>query len=349
MDPRLVNPYPGVEGYPDTELMQLYKTGRNPIQETRFQQLLTEAGIPFTVSNGTAIPTTTGGGTTGVGAAGQPLNAPDMAKLRDQVYNTLKPYYTQLAKEAQGDFDRAAKILEEDYVKGTRDARVNFAFTQKQQVDDLKNTLDILGITNAKDQESLIDDLNKRGMAVYQNNADGTPNVLKTSPITANTNMNTNAGDAFDNTSKVISPTDANMGRGGYELARLQQDQRLRQEAQQRAATRPIEEAGIKLKQYTNLPAGINPNQSTSALAKALSAPGVDRSQLGESEQNLVRGTEQRTRELQKTQEDLANQRSNDISSIAIPLGQTGVSALGSQMENQILKEKQNSFVSTGA
>jgi hypothetical protein len=290
------------------------------------------------------------GGSNGGGGNGfQQLQAPDVAALREQVYNTLKPYYTQLAKEAQGDFTRATQILQEDYVKGVRDQKIQFAQTQKSQTDELKNTLAQLGITNLKDQETAIDELNKRGMAVYQNNSDNSPNVIKPSTITSNTDTTVVPGESFNNTSTIANPQNENMGRGGYELARLQQEQKLRQEASQRAATRPITEAGIKLKQYTNLPTGVNPSQSPDQLAKTLAAPGVDRSQLGSAEQGLVRDTEQRTRDLQQTQEGLAGQRSQDINQISSGLATTGTKALGSQLENQLQKERQTNFVSGGA
>lgn len=289
------------------------------------------------------------GGSSGGGGGFQPLSAPDVAKLREEVYKTLQPYYLQLAKEAQGDFDRASKILQEDYLKGTRDQRVEYEFTRKQQTEELRNTLAQLGITNLQDQESAIDKLNQRGMAVYQNNPDGTPNVVKASDIASNTNTNVAPGQAMDNTSTVMNPQNPNLGRGGHELAQLQQAQKLRQEAQQRAATKPIEAAGIQLKQYTSLPDGIDPNLPPDQLAKKLAAPGVDRSQLGSAEQGLIRGTEQKTRELQQTQQDLATQRSQDISNIVTPLAQAGTKALGSEMENRLLKERQTSFVNTGA
>jgi hypothetical protein len=314
---------------------------RNLTQDQR-QALWESAGHPGIAPVGY-------GGEGGSSGGGSKALAPaDVAGIRDKVYNTLQPYYLQLAKEAQGDFDRAVSQLKEDYVKGTRDQRVNFEFTKKTQMDDLRNSLSQLGITDFQEQEKAIDDLNKRGAAVYQNNPDGTPNVVQTSQITANTDGNVQPGGAYNNTSTIANPADPNLGRGGFELAQLQESQRLRQEAQQRAMTRPIEQAGIKLKQYTNLPAGIDPNLPPDQLAKALAAPGVDRSQLGSAEQDLVRGTEGQTRDLQKTQEDLANQRSQDVSQISSGVAQTGSKELGSQLENQLQKERQNTFVSTG-
>lgn len=277
-----------------------------------------------------------------------PLSAPDVAALRDQVYKTLQPYYTQLLKEANGDFNRAVSSLQEDYTKGTRDAKVNFAFTQNQQTSELQNALSQLGISNKKDQEGTIDDLNKRGMAVYQNNPDNTPNVVQSSPVVSNTDFNVAPGGAYNNTSTISNPQNANLGRGGYELAQLQEQQRLRQEAQQRASTRPIEEAGIKLKQYTNLPGGIDPTLPPDQLSKALAAQGIDRSQLGSAEQGLIRGTEQQTRELQKTQEDLANQASGETSQIAGGLAASGTKQLGSDLQNQLTREKQLAFTTTG-
>lgn len=289
-----------------------------------------------------------GEGSSGGSGGTKALTAPDVAALRDQVYKTLQPYYTQLAKESQGDFNRAVQSLQEDYVKGTRDAKINYAFTQNQQSEELKNTLSTLGITNTQDQDALIDNLNKRGMAVYQNNPDSTPNAVQRSAITSNTDTNIPVGTPINDTSTIMNPQDAQMGRGGYELAQLQEQQRLRQEAQQRAATKPIEDAGIKLKQYTNLPAGVDPNLPPDQLAKALSASGVDRSQLGTAEQGLVRGEEQQTRDLQKTQEDLANQRSGEVGNIAGGLAATGTKSLGSEMENELLQEQKNTFVNSG-
>lgn len=279
-----------------------------------------------------------GGGGSG-GSGFKPLSAPDVAKLRDQVFNTLKPYYTQLLTEVNGDFDRATAKLQEDYVKGVRDAKVNYAFVKKTQTDELMNTLASLGITNLKDQDTTIDDLNKRGMAVYQNDGDGTNNVVKDSAIDANLD---------NNTSKIRNPQNGNMGRGGFELARLQEEQRLRQEASQRAATKPIEQAGISLKQYTNLPAGVDPNQSPDKLAIALAAPGVDRSTLGTSEQDLIRNTEDARRAQQKSREALNDQQANDTSNISGQLASNQINSLDSNLTNEIQKEHQGAFVNTG-
>src|SRR6266581_724726 len=103
--------------------------------------------------------------THGSGGGGfTPLAAPDLASIREQIYNTLQPYYLQLAKEANGDFTRATQMLHEDYAKGVRDQKIQFAQTQKQQTDDLRSTLAQLGITNLQDQEKAIDTLNNRGM-----------------------------------------------------------------------------------------------------------------------------------------------------------------------------------------
>lgn len=284
-----------------------------------------------------------GGGSNGPST----LSAPDVSALRDQVYETLKPYYVQLAKEANGDYDRAVSQLREDYTKGVRDQKVQFAFTQNKQTEELRSTLATLGITNIQDQNDAIDKLNQRGMAVYQNNPDGTPNALKSSDVVSNTDTNVAPGGTFDNTSTIANPADANMGRGGYELAQLQQSEKLRQEAQQRAATKPIEQAGINLKSYTNT-GGVDPNLPPDQLAKALAAPGVDRSQLGSAEQDLVRGTETQTRDLQKTQEDLGTQLRSDVSNTVGPIAASGTKAIDNSTQDELQKEQQTKFVNTG-
>lgn len=320
------------------------EAGQN-VSDAQAQQIMNDTGGG---DEGAVLAYFRGGGSSGGDGGFKPLSATDVADVAKTVANNPKliAYYTQLAKEAQGDFDRAVSIMKEDYVKGVRDQKIQYAFSRDQQLKELNNTLNQLGISNFQDQRDTIDDLNKRGMAVYQNNTDGASNVLKTSDINSNTDFN--ATDNFNNTSTIQNPQNPQMGEGGFELAQLQRKQQLQQEAQQRAATKPIEQAGIQLKQYTNLPAGINPNLPPDQLVTALAASGVDRSSLGSAEQGLVRGKEQETRQLQQTQEDLSNQRASDVSNISGQIAASGSKAGAEQLANQVFQNKQNTFVSTG-
>ena len=56
-----------------------------------------------------------------------PLSASDVKALEEQAFQSLKDYYIKLAKEAGGDLERGKAILEEDYIKGTRDAKIDYA------------------------------------------------------------------------------------------------------------------------------------------------------------------------------------------------------------------------------
>lgn len=80
----------------DTELEQLSKTDRNPIQEQQYQSLLTQSGIPFTVGsdNRAAV---SGFGAGGNGATtGQFQYASDNAQAQKQYQDAIAPAVTSL-------------------------------------------------------------------------------------------------------------------------------------------------------------------------------------------------------------------------------------------------------------
>ncbi len=81
----------------DTELQQLAKTDRNPVQETRYQELLKSSGGK---SNGT-------------------FNF-DYVKAATDAYGELGVYYDRILKESQGDLNLALARLTEDYDRGVR-------------------------------------------------------------------------------------------------------------------------------------------------------------------------------------------------------------------------------------
>lgn len=226
-----------------------------------------------------------GGGSSTTSGGYQPISAPDLNKLETQSFDLLKPYYLQLAKEAQGDFTRATSLLEEDYSSGVRQAVEDYQLKSRNANQDLTSSLASLGITFGNENEQKVDDLNKRGMAVYEQDPNGANNVVDPN-----------------------NPQSFNLGRGGMELGRLAQDQGLRKQAVQRTADRQIEEAGITKNRYTNTGGVDTSGMSASDASTALAAPGVDRSQLGSSELSLIRGKENATRSYQQTTEGLANQ-----------------------------------------
>lgn len=79
-----------------TELQQLAQTDRNPIQEQRYQQLLTDNGIPFTVVNGHASVEGFGvGGNTAGTAADSFFSTPNLQAL-NLMKTTADAYAKQL-------------------------------------------------------------------------------------------------------------------------------------------------------------------------------------------------------------------------------------------------------------
>lgn len=174
MDPRLVNLYPGQQS--DTMLQQLYKTGRNPAQEKQYQQLLREAGIPFTVQDGKTIVSGYGaggneamnylgtsvapggvagggGGTSGGGGGAYPEFSFDWAAAENEALTKLEPYYKAKLDEAQGDVNRAKRLLEEDYQRGKR-----------YREEDLQTQTAEEKLRQTEETRNLIGELNRRGV-----------------------------------------------------------------------------------------------------------------------------------------------------------------------------------------
>lgn len=267
------------------------------------------------------------GGSNSSGSGFQPISAPDFNKLEQQSFDLLKPYYLQLAKEAQGDFKRATSILEEDYTTGTRQATEDYLRKTSQTGEDLQANLKSLGLTFGNENEQKVDELNKRGMAVYEQSPDGSNNVVTPGQLTP-------------------SP---NTGRGGVELGNLAKDQQLRQQAVQRTADRAITEAGITKGRYTNT-AGVNTaGMSPEQAAKALAGPGVDRTQLGSSELALVRGQENNTRNYQTTTENLANQFTQQGLNMANSVAGAQQKEIPEALKNQYNIGALTQFQNTGA
>src|SRR3990167_661118 len=273
------------------------------------------------------------GGDTGGGGYNQ-ISAPDLAKLREQVYGIINPYYEELAKQAKGYWDTAVKLMTTDYQQGTRQVAERFAYTKKYGEGDLKSTLDSLGLTFGAENEQLIDRLNKIGMAVYQQGPGLTPNVV--TPGTFNPTYDPNSY-AY-NVGMMASPTEG-LGRGGFELSRLRQDQQLRTEAVMRSKMQPLEQAGLTYKQYTN-PTGFDPNQPSSFTG--------DRSQLGTAETGLIGKYDVETQRYRDTAQELANRRSGQINQLASTFGGLGIRQIGSELQSRLLKEQQQDFLKGG-
>lgn len=285
-----------------------------------------EANADFNATGGAGKGSPNGGGGGGV-------QAPDLKAIEDKVYNQLKPYYMQILTESNGDFTRATDRLKQDYQKGIRVASEDFGRQTGEELANLHNSLNTLGINFNQEQDTQINDLNKRGMAVYQNNPDGSTNVVqKTLPNPGSMNPTGAPAGQVDNSGvnpMTGLPNQQNLGRGGYELNQTLQDQQLRQEAVQRASNNKLQQYGIDYKRLTN------PNAT-------------DPSQQGTLEQGLNRGTEDQTRAKQQRGEDLYNQLQNQTFNIASGFAGSGVDASKANLDNKFNTTEVNRFVNTG-
>lgn len=279
------------------------------------------------------------GGPTGGRSGGfQAVQPPDLQAIEDKVYNQLKPYYMQLLTESQGDLTRATDILKQDYAKGTRQAKQDYARETGYATNDLSDTLKGLGITFTNEQENKIDDLNKRGMGVYDNNPDGSLNTLgvrlplegTADPTSANLNtLNPGSPDMSGMNVGNPAPNNANLGRGGVELSRLQQDQALRQQAIQRSANQKIQGLGTDFTRYTN------PNAT-------------DPSMRGTAENTLNRGINSETRAGQQRAEGLYQQLGQNTLNLSQGFAASGVDASKANVANLYNTDQQKTFVNSG-
>lgn len=277
-----------------------------------------------------------GGSSSGGGSSGQ-ISAPDLAKLSLQAAGIVHPYYAELAKQAKGNFDEAVRLMQGDYTAGVKKAKEDNALAVKYGSGDLNNALDQLGLSFAKENDSNISKLNERGAAVYQNNPDGTPSVVTPGTFNPSFDPNTfnyNAGVSGTN------PNINNLGRGGYEAEQARKDQSLRAEATMRAGMKPLEQAGITLKQTTNTPAGFNPNDPLNK--------NVDLSQAGSLERNLAGSYQPKKESYLSTLGQQKQQENQSINNIASTYGNTQQKAIDQNAQDQLNKQYNTDFLQSG-
>ena len=269
------------------------------------------------------------------GGGSTQLSAPDLGKLSQQAADIIHPYYVELAKQAKGNFDEAIKLMTSDYKSGVKRAKEDFAYEQKYGTANLNSALSTLGLDFTKENESTIGDLNKRGAAVYQNNPDGTPNVVQGATFNPSFDPNT-----YDFNAGVSGPNAnmSNLGRGGYESEQMRKAQSLRAEATMRAGMKPLEAAGINLRQTTNA-GSFDPNNPLAA---------GDYSQYGSLERSLQSGYKtQKNDYLERLLAQRAQER-GEISNIAGQYGNTKTGAIDEASKNQMQKQYNTDFVQSG-
>lgn len=294
-------------------------------------------------SRGSASPTSSSSG----GGSNQ-LSAPDIAALRTQlgsIFSTAPtadnphPYYYELAQQAKGDFNAAIKMMQGDYSQGTRNAKAQLALTNKYGTSDLNSALSSLGLTFNQENQQKVDNLNQRGMAVYEQGPNQQPNVVTPTTTGAGYAPSYDTNNYTYNSGVSTSPTEG-LGRGGYELGQLRQDQGLRSEALLRSKMQPLEQAGLSYKQYTNPAAGYDPNSPGNYTG--------DLGQLGSAELNAYKTDISARQGLRSTLQQQADQRSQNINTLTQQYATQGVKQLGADTTNQLNKQYQTAFTEGG-
>lgn len=279
-----------------------------------------------------------GGGSSGGGGGGQDnrSSAADIAKLSSQAAGIIHPYYVELARLSQGNFDQAVKLMKNDYTAGVKVAKENFAYEQKYGTQNLNGALSALGVDFNKENEATVDKLNERGMAVYQNNPDGTPNVV--TPGSFNPSYDANTYTSNQGVS-AMNPNMSKLGRGGVEAENLRRDQQLRAEATMRAGMKPLEASGIQFKQTTNA-TGFNPD-------KPMAYSG-DPANLGFAERKLQETFAPKFQEFTNTSIQQRAQERSDIANTASLYANTKDKSIGAEAEAQLRKDYNTDFIKSG-
>ena len=135
-----------------------------------------------------------------------------------------------------------------------------------------------------------------------------------------------------EGTPNVVSPQNTstqNLGAGGQELARLTKDQALRKEALNRSANRNIEELGISLGKYTNPTA-------------------TDRSQMGASELERLRGNEDLARKQQKSEQEMFEKSRQEAQNLATTAAGLQVKEIPINLTSRVNQNSMTDWVDKG-
>lgn len=288
----------------------------------------------------------TGGG----GNSSGQVTPANLVDLENKVFEQLKPYYMQLLQEANGDFEVAKNKLTSDYTTNTRDAKIAYTTGTTDELANLKNTLDQNTITNTQDQEGTIDKLNQRGMAVYQQGPEQALNVL---------GVHLPIGDATDNAITdpnaginplYSSPNNPNLGQGGNELTRLQQDQQLRQEAQQRATNQKLTSLGLNYTQSSKTPTGydLSTPAGVAAATADINSGKAKLSDFGTEGQNAINSYNNAAQNNRQTTENLNQNLQSQVATQGANLAQSGAKEQDVNAQNTLNKNEQQLFVNQG-
>ena len=163
------------------------------------------------------------------------FNFTDMATAEKAILadSDFTQYYQQLMTQAGGDYTEAIRSMNAQLSQGTTKLTAQTQLDTQNQVAQLQNSLQQLGLQKTTDTNSLLDTLNKRGIAVTQ--AGG--------PQSASTQVATPGTTTYDANGNPT--TTGQGGEAGTELSNLSEDYALRQEAENRTTQYNLQNIGL--------------------------------------------------------------------------------------------------------
>lgn len=183
------------------------------------------------------------------------FNIPNLNQYMQQAYQQLAPYYQQILDQAQGDYNTAIQVLQNQKSLTDYQAQASAALSDYQLNQNTQAALQTLQVQFPQETNQLLDSLNKRGIATTQAQPD-----QANSPLAV-----------------------AKGGESGYEMGALTSDQKLRQEAVNRSAQQQQQNTAL---QQQNAQQNSAQSLQTGTLAQQ---QGLRNTQQG-AEQNLESG-----------------------------------------------------------
>lgn len=149
------------------------------------------------------------------------FNIPDLNSYLKSAYDQLSPYYTKILQQAQGDYDTAIQVLQNQKSLTDYQSQADSALSDYQLNQNTQAALQTLGVQFPQETQQLMDSLNKRGVATTQAQSGVTSGPLDV----------------------------GKSGESGYEASSLSSDQQLRQEAVNRSAQQQQQNTALTLQQ----------------------------------------------------------------------------------------------------
>lgn len=215
-----------------------------------------------------------------VNLSGVDLSPENIARLEDQAYSELSPYYERLLSETKGDLELAKKRLKEDYDRGVRLKTEDVATAIKYATEDTtlnkaelgdrlkyaKDTLQYLDNTQFPLARAVLDQTyNRRGLFNSGLRGVGRGNLAQEQALTREGQVNTIKSTENDITRQdtaLTRTTDQNnlellrlKEEGGIKLTRAEEDAKiaLERKEQELEQQRRLEAVGIAQSKLSNM------------------------------------------------------------------------------------------------